>query len=137
MQWRDRRSRRTHARIMVWEVQVQRVIAMRVRTLMPVFMVVMVERRVELSTGPALVVRDRHDLATPYPERKLRQQHYARDDLGRRPPHDGQTVCQYPVPVKGAQPNDGTFAGRAAPTPCGDAQSGSIVTVSARDCSCS
>jgi hypothetical protein len=64
-------------------MQVQRVIAMRVRTVMPVLVVMMVERRMVPAAVPALFVRDRHHLAPPCPERKLRQQHHARHDLDR------------------------------------------------------
>ncbi len=68
---------------MIGHVHVHRGIVVRVRPMMPSLVLVMVERRVELATVPAPVVRDRHDLATPCPERKLRQQHHARHDLDR------------------------------------------------------
>jgi hypothetical protein len=51
--------------------------------MMPMLVVMVMEHRMVLTAMTALVVSDRHDLATPRAERKLRQQHHARHDLDR------------------------------------------------------
>ena len=67
---------------MVRDMQVHRGIAVRVRPVMPILVVVMVERSMVTARMFAFVMRDRHHLPTPRAERKLRKQHHARHGPG-------------------------------------------------------
>lgn len=70
----------------------KRRIPVRVRTVVAILMVVVVQVRMVMGPMLALVMRDRHDLAAPCAKRKLRQQHHACHDLGCRGHRHDETV---------------------------------------------